>query len=484
MHVVDMIYFWARTTPRRPAVIQPDGIVTYLALAQGIESAAEYFASTILDRSKPVTVSVPSASKMLVAGLGLLRAGFDVIMASKTDLEHLPAADTNTLVYERGSATLEGRTNILFNESWLSTGANASSSGKPLRQTRTKDTDVFFFTSGTTGRPKRIVRTQKAWEQRILFNSTSAFTDYERALIVVGAANAFGFTRAYEVLYAGKTACFSAMGQPLLWLANTYDVDLIIASPQQALALAELQEKVTRYPLASLKTLRLGGSVISPEGVERIRNQLCRNVVIAYSSTEAGTVATAPYDMIAHIPNAVGFVIPEAEVEIVDAADNVLPVGSEGFVRVRSIQFVSNFGIHDPNTWFYPGDVGRLTAEGVLCIAGRKGDVLNRGGVKLSVVDLENFLMSCPGVNDAGACTLMGKSGFEEVWVALVFAPSVDLAQLRRQIDSNREFGPNIDKLFVVETIPRGQLGKIQRAQLSEMLQSINQDAFSSAAPS
>jgi long-chain acyl-CoA synthetase len=484
MHIVDMVYFWARTTPRRPAIIQPDGLVTYLALAQGIESAAEYFAASILDRSNPVTVSLPSASKMLVAGLGLMRAGFDVIMASKADLEHLTAAETHTLVYERGGTTLDGRTNILFNESWLSTGANVPSTGKPLRQTRTKDTDVFFFTSGTTGRPKRIVRTQKAWEQRILFNGTSAFTDYERALIVTGPVSAFGFTRAYEVLYAGKTACFAAMGQPLLWLANTYDVDLIIASPQQALALAELQEKVTHYPLAGLKTLRLGGSIIARDGIERIRNQLCRNVVIAYSSTEAGIIATAPYDMIAHIADAVGFVIPGAEVEIVDAADRVLPIGSEGFVRVRSKQFVLNFGIDDPNTWFYPGDFGWLTEDGVLCVAGRKGDVVNRGGVKLSVVDLESFLTSCPGVQDAGACTLMGKSGFEEVWVALVFAPSVDLAELRRQIEANREFGPNIDKLFVVETIPRGQLGKIQRAQLSEMLQSINQDAFSSPPPS
>jgi acyl-CoA synthetase (AMP-forming)/AMP-acid ligase II len=192
MHIVDMVYFWARTTPRRAAIIQPDGIVTYLALAQGIESSAEYFAASILDRSKPVTVSIPSASRMLVAGLGLLRAGFSVIVASKADLEHLPAADTNTLVYERAGATLGGRTNILFNESWLSTGANVPLPGKPLPQPRTKETDVFFFTSGTTGRPKRIVRTQKAWEQRILFNGTSAFTEYERALVITGPASAFG----------------------------------------------------------------------------------------------------------------------------------------------------------------------------------------------------------------------------------------------------------------------------------------------------
>jgi acyl-coenzyme A synthetase/AMP-(fatty) acid ligase len=482
MHLVDMVYFWARSTPRRAAIIQPDGFVTYQALAHAIESAAEYFAATILDRTKPVTVTMPTPSKMLVASLGLMRAGFDIIVAGKAELAYVPASDSSTLIFERGDTPPSGRTNIVFNESWLSTGANVPSAGKPLRQPRTNDTDVFFFTSGTTGRPKRIVRTQKAWEQRILFNATAAFTDYERALIVTSPASAFGFTRAYEVLYAGKSVCFAAVGQPLLWLANTYAVDLLIASPHQALALAELQEKVTRYPLAALKTIRLGGSIIAPDGIERIRNQLCRNVVLAYSSTEAGIVATAPYEMIAHIPGAVGFVIPEAEVEIVDAEHRLLPLGTEGFVRVRSKQFLENFAIDDPGAWFYPGDLGWLTEEGVLCVAGRKGDVVNRGGAKLSVADLEQFLLSCPGVADAGVCSLMGTSGYEEIWVALVFSPAIDMALLRQQIDSSPEFGGSIDRLFVVEAIPRGQLGKIQREELKAMLQAIDEDAGRPAA--
>jgi acyl-coenzyme A synthetase/AMP-(fatty) acid ligase len=279
------------------------------------------------------------------------------------------------------------------------------------------------------------------------------------------------------VLYAGKTACFGAVGQPLLWLANTYDVDLLIASPHQALALAEVQENVAGYPLAALKTVRLGGSLISADGIERVRRQLCRNVILAYSSTEAGIVATAPYEMIAHIPGAVGFVIPGAEVEIVDSEDRVLPLGSEGFVRVRTMQFLMNFGITDPSSWFYPGDFGWVTEDGALCIAGRRGDVVNRGGAKLSVADMDQFLLSCPGVKDAGACNLTGASGFDEIWVALVFAPDLDMASLRQQIDSNVEFGRHIDRLFVVESIPRGQLGKIQREKLREMLQSINEDS-------
>jgi acyl-coenzyme A synthetase/AMP-(fatty) acid ligase len=477
MHIVDMVYFWARTMPQRVAVINPDGVVTYRALAQGIERAAEYFAGTITDKSKPVTELLPSAPKMLIASLGLLRAGFSIIVANTPDLPHIPSSDSNTLVYERGGTTLSDRTNIVFEESWLEIGAGVPRVSRPLRQPRTCKADVFFFTSGTTGRPKRIVRTQQAWDQRILFNATLAFADYERALLMTGVNNAMGFTRAYEVLYAGKTICFAPLGQSMLWLANTYDIDLIIASPQQALGIAELQEKVTRYPLAALKTIRIGGSVMSRDGIQRIKNHVCRNIIIVYSSTEAGVTAIAPDDMIEHIPNAVGFVIPEAEVQIVDADGKVLPVGSEGFVRLRTALFLANFQVEDSNTWYYPGDIGWLTEDGVLCIAGRKGDVLNRGGVKLSVTDFEDFVQSCPGVKDAGVCTLMGASGFEEVWIGLVLEPSADIGALRQKIESNPDFGTNIDKLFVVGAIPRGTLGKIQREVLRQMLESISEEA-------
>ena len=56
------------------------------------------------------------------------------------------------------------------------------------------------------------MQTQQAWEQRILFSNNAAFSSYERALIVPGLSNAYGFNRAFEVLYAGKTACFAPFG--------------------------------------------------------------------------------------------------------------------------------------------------------------------------------------------------------------------------------------------------------------------------------
>jgi acyl-coenzyme A synthetase/AMP-(fatty) acid ligase len=451
--------------------------VTYRTLAHGIENAANYFASNITDKTKPVTVALPSPPKMLVASFGLLRAGFSIIINSLQEVVRMTTGDSDTLVYEHGETPPEGRTNIVFEDAWLDTGGRAASrlAGLPPLPNM-RPAEIYFFTSGTTGRPKRVVRIQPAWDQRILVNVSTVFGDYERVLLVTGVNGSMGFSGAYEALFAGKTICFAPQGQPKLWLANTYDIDLILASPQQALALAELQEKVTRYPLAALKMVRIGGSIVSPGGIQRIKNQLCRNITLSYGSTEAGTAAMARHDMIAHIPNAVGFVAPGVDVQIVDAADKVVPTGSEGFVRLRTPQLLANLQTEDSNMWFYPGDVGWLTAERVLCIAGRKGDVLNRGGINLSIADFEEFLRSCPGVADAGVCTEMGSSGFEEVWVGVVLEPTADIGALRQKVESNSNFGPNIDKLFVVDAIPRTELGKILRGELKKNLQDIAED--------
>src|SRR4030095_14961049 len=137
------------------------------------------------------------------------------------------------------------------------------------------DVKMYYFTSGTTGRPKLVIQNREAWEQRMLVSNNAVFASYERAMIVPGLGGAYGFNRVCEVLHAGKTICFAPFGLPTLQLIETYNADMMILSPQQALALAEIQEKMTRLPLASLKIVRIGGALMSREGVERVKNYLC-----------------------------------------------------------------------------------------------------------------------------------------------------------------------------------------------------------------
>jgi len=478
MQIVDSILFWGNATPAHPAIIQPHAVQTYRMLADAIMAAAGHFARLELDPAKPVAVSVDDPARMLVACFGLLHAGFSVVPVSQLQL--LPVTGADTLVSEHGGLIWPDHTTILFNDAWMSAHAR----GNETRPAALPggDGDTIFFTSGSTGKPKMIVQTPQARAQRIFYTRNSTFADLQRALVVPSLFSSFGFNRVSEIFYAGKTACFAPLGQPTLLLANIYDVDFMFASVQQAIALAEIQEKNTHFRLQGLKALRLGGGKVSPQGIERLKQSLCRNIIVSYSSTEASTVAIALYDMIAGIPDAVGFVVPEVKVEIVDASGAVLPVGAEGFVRVRTPSFSMIGAARVPSggaesDWYYPGDIGWLTENGVLCIAGRREDVLNRGGVKLATTDFEEFLCAAPGVRDAGVCSVMGETGFAEIWVGVVLEEGADMGAFRHYIESNETYQSNIDKMFIVEKVPRGENRKLQRAELQAMLKSIVEEA-------
>ena len=88
---------------------------------------------------------------------------------------------------------------------------------------------------------------------------------------------------------------------------------------------------------------------------------------------------------------AVGFVAPWAEVQAVDEAGRVLPAGSDGVLRIRADcqgrPFLEKGGSGDDNFrdgWFYPGDVGRVGADGMLSVLGRVSDIINAGGTKMA----------------------------------------------------------------------------------------------------
>jgi hypothetical protein len=445
-------------------------VTTYRSLTEGIERAAEYFARNLPDRSKPITIRLGSDPKMLLASLALLRANYSIIIAPRQEVAHLPLGDSNTLVHDGGEPPPGIGTSILFDESWLAMAGQLTRPLAPLSFSKMRKAEIFFATPGATKTPDTTVRTQQGWSGYTLCNGGSAFVDYQRALLVTGLDNAPGLFRAYGILHAGKTLCFAPPGVPMLWLLNTYDIDTVIALPQQALALAELQEKVTHYPLTALKSVRLCDFALTENDVQRIKNQLCRKIIIEYSPTETGIVATAPHDMIADVPDAVGFVVPEAEIQIADAENHVLPAGSKGFVHLRTPQFLAAYQTDESNIWFRSGDIGWLTENGVLCIAKTDDKVGHHGDPELSLFEFDDFLRSCPGVKDAGVCSVTNEAGLEEVWIGLVLDPSADMTVLRQSIEAHRGFDSHIKRIYVLESIPRDVNDAVERQQLRSTL--------------
>jgi acyl-coenzyme A synthetase/AMP-(fatty) acid ligase len=477
MCVIDMIQFWARAAPDRSAIVQSEMVITYRGLADAIESIAERIERLNLDKNEPVAVSIGNPAFMLATIFALLHVGYDVASVNPSLFPHLRGAGIRNLIYDTQGQVASGGRNIQFNTSWLPTGAT-NKSGVRYSNRMAVIGDMIFFTSGTTGLPKKITQAEAALRHLLEYPFTSASGGHQKILIMPGLVSTFGFNRACEALNAGKTACFAPTAEAALPLIEIFHIELVVASAMQALALMELKKKKPVHQLNSLKAILIGGGRITAERIADIRAMLCRNCISQYGSTEGGVVALAPFESIAAIPGAVGFVLPWAKVEIVDEDGRILAPGMEGSIRYRTPQLTQNLmaldasniaGVEDQ--WFYPGDAGSLTADGVLCLAGRITDVINRGGVKVSSAKIEEILEGLPEIGEAAACGVAGSSGMEEIWVAVVAKDArIDIEQLKQRLSEHYEVRIAPDEVFVLDELPRGELGKVQKYRLREVM--------------
>jgi len=471
MHVIDMIFFWAKAVPQRPAIMLPDMTWSYKTLADAIESISARIARYGLDKMEPVAVSLRSEPKFLAVCFALLRLGYSAAPVAPGLFPLLQTAGINNVISQRNAFVLSGGKNIHFDDNWIS---GPVPEVRPSFDPNTYG-DLIFFTSGTTGIPKKIVEKREATLERSKTSIFSGLAHHSRFMVIPGLGSHFGFNRASDVLRAGKTLSFSmSVEERTLWTINAFGIEHIDASVHQALALCELAEKYPGYRLDRLRAIRIGGASPSQGLIRRVQNRLCKEVTIIYASTEASHAATARYETIEHIPDAVGFILPWATVEIVDSSGNPLPAESEGSVRYRTPYFLKNRAGDNNADWFYPGDLGRITANRVLCITGRADDVINRGGTKFSAAAVERELMRCPGLKDAALCGITRLSELLQVWLAVVPGENFDEAELRRFLSADpaltEKLQTDIDRIAYVDKIPRGDLGKIRRHELRDSL--------------
>jgi acyl-coenzyme A synthetase/AMP-(fatty) acid ligase len=383
MHVVDMVFHWARIDPHRPAIVLPELVTTFAGLADAIDSISNRIDQLGLDPREPVATAIANPALSIAVLFALQRAGFSVAPANRGLIKHLQPNGIRNLIYDVEGFVASGGRNIRFDNSWLP-AISPVPIVRSFRRRPVGDVSTIFLEPDKTGLPKKFVQSRRALDEHVglRFAADAVQTS---VLIVPRPASAFGFNQTCEILHSGKTACFAPTPDAMLQLVGLFRIDTMIAPLLQALSLATLKESKPELSVDSLRMIIVSDTGIEREGVRRIRTALCRTVINEYASTAGGIAACAPFDLIEGIAGAVGFVAPWAELEIVDDAGKPVPDGHDGLVRYRTACFLGNVGsAGGPVTdqWFYPGDRGHLTDNGILCLTGRTSDVINIDGIK------------------------------------------------------------------------------------------------------
>ena len=473
MNITDPIRHIATTQPDTIALLRMRGDgITYRAFNTQIDRCAAHARAIGLKRGDIVgmRISWMDEGLGLIVALGLARAGIVT-----TELA-LPALHLTAVIPREHLQAPEGVRHIPLDWSWLAAEI------VPLTEAEAAEDDSdqlfrIFSTSGTTGRSRYPAVTHRQMAARVAA-TRAPITDvpwHPTILCAVGVDGNFGMRIALATLGAGATLMVGEYySEKMLELLEAQNVTAIFTSP------ANLQAIVNRIPegvgpFACLKQVVVGGSQLPSPLWETASRRLCPDIVVTFGASETSVIAMGFFDEMADIPQAVGDVVPDVEVQAVDENDQPFPAGSLGILRFRTAGDSVGY-FDDPeatrqtfrNGWFYSGDIGGVTPDGILCVAGRTSEFINNGGIKISPRLIEEILLKFPGVKEAAAFPVRSAYGLAEPWAAIVADTAIDSQTLSQHCLA--ALGAAAPKSYLqVQNLPRNPNGKVMNYVLVEL---------------
>jgi len=481
MNIVDPILFNARYNPGAVAICTPGTdppLLSYGELEGWTNNIARLAVSLDLARGQIIAVYVAEKILHLAIVLALARLGIPTISPRTPILSN--TIDISAIITDQKVPFENAKRLITVDAAWK------RSHERPLADQRFYETSAndlcrIAQTSGTTGEAKAIAFTQEKLLGRIgryQFIHGGQFSACRRLYCDFNIQSGIGFqTILYMLCRGGAIYLFGADSQSMAQAFDLYKVDGMIAAPHGLAQYLQFYE-LPGAPECSFDFIVCLGAPLSRALAAKVQMNMSPNLLNAYGSTECGQVAAGPVNLIAQVPGAVGFVAPDVDLEIVDDADNTLPFGREGRVRIKSVQSVTEY-LGDQaasaeafrGEWFYPGDLGSIAANRMLLISGRSNSVINIGGEKIKPELVEEVLVTLGKVQEAAVFEHANSLGTAELWAAVVVVPHIALDVQALQnlcaLRLGRPFAPR--HIFQVASLPKSESGKLDRSKLAAL---------------
>lgn len=414
-----------------------------------------------------VGVDLPAALEWIV-DLALFRLGARAV--SLRGVNRLESLALDVLVAESSRPPTAAGLIVEIDETWLD-GAKLNRDAAGAAEYADDDIVRVILTSGTTGGiPKAAAYSAGALRHRSAEQHLH-WTDGRPELTLIGLSTTGGFHAAVACLRLGVAyLAIDSIDDESMRFAESQNIEVLCGSPTQ-IAHAIHVMKRAGVTLPSLTEVRLAAATPPATLLRLIAETLGVPVRSVYGSTEGGGISQHW-----HEPNGDRFVVgpalPGVELQIIDERGRPVPAETEGRIRYRTPGLVSGYlvdGAIAPfaDGWFVPGDLGRLSVQGELTLAGRESELMNIGGVKIDPALIDELALNFAGVEDAAAFTLERNAGIPELGLAVVATAACDLRALGGEVRAKLPVGhPSV--YWRVSEIPRTRLGKPMRASLTE----------------
>ncbi|MDX1376127.1 MAG: AMP-binding protein, partial [Burkholderiales bacterium] len=356
----------------------------------------------------------------------------------------------------------------------------------PAPAVRADDNLIIRHTGGTTGLPKGVAYTHRAWlaAGRDWFYLFPPVMPGDRCLHVGPISHGSGYFFVPMWLAGGCNVLLDHFDPAAtLELMERESIGYMFLVPTM-LAMLNQAARARPRALPRLKCLQIGGAPITDATALGAREMFGERLWQGYGQTEAVPITMmGPQQWFAEIEGseplrACGMALPFAELEIRDESNRTLPTGETGQIAVRCDGQMSGFW-NDPEAtrerlvdgWVLTGDIGRVDANGYVYMLDRAGDMIISGGYNIYPAELENVLASHPGVIEAAVfgvpdarwgetpvavCAVDGNTPVTESELIALCAERLGSYKKPRSV------------VLQSEPLPKSPVGKIKRKDLRE----------------
>jgi acyl-coenzyme A synthetase/AMP-(fatty) acid ligase len=371
------------------------------------------------------------------------------------------------IVAEAGIALPEGTTPTIGPDvsSWSDHPPAATHMGDPQREA------YVIFTSGTSGRPMGVSHAHRVIQSRLTMHRAWEDLAPDDRMLHAGALN-WTYTLGTGLLdpwTLGATALIPAAGTPVVALQ-----ELLLRSGATIFAAAPgVFRQMLRADIPYLPRLRHGLSAgeALPHSLRKAWQKATgTDLHEAFGMTEVSTfVSGSPHRP--SPPGTAGYVQPARHVAVLGPDGRPVPRGETGELAVSiadpgfMLGYIGQPALKDP--WFRTGDAAVMAPDGAITPLGRKDDLLNAGGFRVSPAEVEAAFLSIPGLLAAAATEIEVAPGTRIIALFYEASCAIDTVVLHQCAEKSLARWKQPRHYQRLDSLPRTAIGKLVRKRLA-----------------
>jgi fatty-acyl-CoA synthase len=468
-----------------PALSFADVTWSYGKLHRRVGTTAALLRAIGIERGDRVAVAAPNhpqtfALLFACARLGAILVPLNIRLSPAEMGYCLADCGARVLV---ASHELAATIDDLAVETVVAPDSNAWVEARPVPSAVGSDADavLIVYTSGTTGRPKGAVLSQRALAANTV--NSIHFHDLVASDVVLTAAPLFHVgglnIQSLPALMTGAHVVLHERFDPGAWLNAVAK-----HRPTLSVLVPAMMRAVVSHPdwastdLSSLRSITTGSSMVPAPLIEAFH---LRHVPVCqvYGLTESSPIAVhqKPADALTHV-GSTGVEAKVTELRIVDGDGHDVVDGASGELLLRGPNLFDGYwgnpdataAVVDADGWFRTGDVGRREADGHVTILDRTKDMIISGGENVYPAEIEQVLASCAAVADV-AVVGAPDDRWGEVPVAVVVARGEpdERAVLAHCTERLARF-KHPQRVVFVDALPRNAMGKLLKHEIRASL--------------